>query len=187
MSGARCPVQSSEERTATNYKWVGRGEEGCRMDSIKELRSCRKTGASTGELEHIASSPAEAEWSLPITWADAHRFPQPTCISFCWFLFFFLNMAGDETRGLPHARQVLCHWPTAQALSICISNLLWMKQMLQKRWVTLWEAQIRSTVVHMAACLVLVQVQEWRRTQTQSVSPGASAGPVGNCAFEKRL
>lgn len=101
MSGARCPVQSSEERTATNYKWVGRGEEGCRMDSIKELRSCQKTGASTGELEHIASSLAEAEWSLPITWADAHRFPQPTCISFCWFLFFFFKHGWRWNPGTP--------------------------------------------------------------------------------------
>lgn len=56
MSGARCPVQSSEERTATNYKWVGRGEEDCRTNSIKELCSCLKTWASTGELEHIAAS-----------------------------------------------------------------------------------------------------------------------------------
>lgn len=93
MSGARCPVQSSEERIAADYKWVGRGEEGCRTDSIKELHSCGKTQARPGELEHIASS--QTEWSLLIHCTDAHRLPQPRLPHSQVHIAFYSDRLGE--------------------------------------------------------------------------------------------
>lgn len=44
------------------------------------------------------SPPAEAKWSLPITWADAHRLLQTTCISFVLISFFFKTWLETKPR-----------------------------------------------------------------------------------------